>query len=46
MKNLLLVVVTVLYAAQACVYIWYKNYPQAIILGGYAFANIGLITTL
>lgn len=46
LRNALLVVVTVLYAGQACAYVWTKDYPQAVILSGYAFANIGLIMTL
>lgn len=39
-------IVTGLYAAQSGVYLWTKNYPQALMLFGYAFANVGLIASI
>ncbi len=42
-KSLLMIVVTILYAGQCGAYLWSKDYPQAVVLGGYAFANIGFI---
>jgi hypothetical protein len=43
MSNILLWLVTALYAGQVGVALWNKEMPQAMILGGYVFANIGLI---
>lgn len=40
---LLLWLVTALYAGQALVWTWNGQYAQALIVGGYALANLGLI---
>lgn len=41
--NLLLWIVTALYVGQACVYLYQGQYALAMVIGGYSFANIGLI---
>lgn len=44
--NVLLWIVTALYAGQSIVYLWSGSFPQAIMLSGYAFANVGLIWSI
>lgn len=39
-------IVTALYLAQGGVAGWHGQYPQALILGGYTIANLGLIWSL
>jgi len=41
--NFLLWIVTIIYAGQAGVSVWQGQAPQAVIIGGYVVANLGLI---
>lgn len=41
----LLIAVTVLYVGQAAIYAWQGHVAQALVIGGYVIANIGLIFT-
>ncbi|HET9285668.1 MAG TPA: hypothetical protein VFR24_27260 [Candidatus Angelobacter sp.] len=46
MKNILLIGVTIAYVGQAAVYGFTGDWKQALIIGGYAIANCGLIATV
>ena len=45
-STILIWIVTVLYAGQVVVSSWNGQYPQAMMVGGYAMANIGLIWSM
>ena len=42
-EGMLLWIVTALYIGQCAVSAWHGNVPYAVVFGGYALANIGLI---
>ena len=43
MNGILVLIVTLIYAATSCTHFWAGNIPMGILFAGYAFANIGLI---
>ncbi len=42
-ESVLLWIVTALYVGQGVVSAWHGNMPYAVVFGGYALANVGLI---